>query len=208
MQNHGGYDINILQESKRESIDDEYMQYSDVQAYESLMNDSDEALGYLMNYFKKVKESVIICFFGDHQPGLNSEFERNLVDSGKKQNESDISVQEKYYAVPYFIWSNYHVKDMIAKNNSDGIDITSTIYLGCQVQYYAGLHLPDYGNFLLDQKQQIPALNFIGYFGDDNRWYSLADESSFLEQLKKYRVVQYYAMFDKKKKIESFRERR
>ncbi len=205
MQNHGGYDINAINESERVSIDDRYMQYSDVQAYESLINDSDEALGYLMNYFNKVKEPVIICFFGDHQPSLNNEFESNLVDFGKKYNDSDISVQEKYFAVPYFIWSNCNVKDIIAKNNLDGINITSTNYLGCQVQYYAGLNLSDYGNFLLDQKQQIPALNFIGYFGDDNQWYSLADESSFSKQINKYQIIQYNVMFDKKKNIELFR---
>lgn len=205
IQNHGGYDINVINESERVSIDDKYMQYSDVQAYESLINDSDEALGYLLNYFKKVKEPVIICFFGDHQPSLNNEFERYLINSGEEYNDLDISVQEKYFAVPYFIWSNYNVKDIIAKNNSEGINITSTNYLGCQVQYYAGLNLSDYGNFLLDQKQKIPAINYIGYFGDDNQWYSLADESSFLKQIKKYQIVQYNAMFDKKKKIESFR---
>jgi len=204
MQNHGGYDINIIKEEKKSSIDDEYIQYSDVQAYQSLINDSDEALGYLMDYFRGVDEPVIICFFGDHQPSLNNEFENKLAESGIKQNDSDLFNQERYFAVPYFIWSNYKVNESITKNNSDGINITSANYLGVQVQYYAGLELSKYGTFLLNQREQIPVLNSIGYLGADGLWYSLTDDSQFVRSLKNYQVVQFYGLFDKKKNIDLF----
>ncbi len=204
MQNHGGYDIDAIKEDNRVSIDDNYSQYLDVQAYESLIYESDNALGYLMNYFSKVDKPVIICFFGDHQPVLDNEFESELVSNKKEYNNSDLSVQERYYAVPYFIWSNYKIDNTIAKNNTDGKNITSTNYLGYQVQYYAGFELSNYGNFLLSLKDQIPVINFIGYLGTDNQWYSLTDDSGFLTQLNNYQIIQYYAMFDKRKNIKCF----
>ena len=157
-----------------------------------------------MDYFRGVDEPVIICFFGDHQPSLNNEFENKLAESGIKQNDSDLFNQERYFAVPYFIWSNYKVNESITKNNSDGINITSTNYLGVQVQYYAGLELSKYGTFLLNQREQIPVLNSIGYLGADGLWYSLTDDSQFVRSLKNYQVVQFYGLFDKKKNIDLF----
>ena len=199
MQNHGGYDLNIIKEEKRVSIDKQYNQYSDVQEYQSLINYSDEALGYLINYFRSIDDPVIICFFGDHQPVLNNEFENKLVKSGEMFDDSEVQITEKYFSVPYFIWSNYETSESLVKNNYKGANITSSNYLGIQVQYYAGLTLSKYGNFLLDQKEEIPVLNRLGYLGADNKWYSLTDNSEFSERLKNYQIVQYNGMFDKKK---------
>lgn len=204
MQNHGGYNVNIINEEKKVSIDDRYTQYTDVQEYQSLINYSDEALGYLINYFKFIEEPVIICFFGDHQPALNNEFENKLVDSGWRFDGSDVLNQEKYFSVPYFIWSNYEIDKSYAKTTYDGINVTSTNYLGVQVQYYAGLTLSRYGDFLLDQKEQIPVINRLGYLGDDDKWYSFSDNSEYYKRIINYQIVQYNGMFDKKKNEELF----
>ena len=205
MQNHGGYDSNIIKDEKRVSIDEQYIQYSDVQEYQSLINYSDEALGYLINYFRSIDDPVIICFFGDHQPALNIEFENKLAKSGERYVDSEVMTTEKYFSVPYFIWSNYESGESIATNNYEGTNVTSTNYLGVQVQYYAGLTLSKYGNFLLDQKEEVPVLNRLGYLGADNKWYSLTDNSEFSERLKNYQIVQYNGMFDKKKNEELFK---
>lgn len=205
MQNHGGYDFNIIKEEMRVSVDKQYIQYSDVQEYQSLINYSDEALEYLINYFRSVDDPVIICFFGDHQPVLNNEFENKLAKSGEMYGDSDLLTTEKYFSVPYFIWSNYDTGKSLVINNYEGTNVTSTNYLGVQVQYYAGLNLSKYGNFLLDLKEEIPVLNRLGYLGADDKWYSFTDNSDFSEYLKKYQIVQYNGMFDKKKNEKLFK---
>ena len=44
-----------------------------------------------------------------------------------------------------------------------------------------------------------------GYFGEDGSYYSLKDESSpYYESLRKYQILQYNDLFDKKKRIENF----
>jgi hypothetical protein len=115
-----------------------------------------------------------------------------------------VLTQEKYFSVPYFIWSNYEISESLAKTNYDGANITSTNYLGVQVQYYAGLTLSNYGDFLLDQKKQIPVINRLGYLGANDQWYSLTDNSEYQERLKNYQILQYNGMFDKKKNRELF----
>ena len=112
--------------------------------------------------------------------------------------------QEKYFSVPYFIWSNYEIDKSYAKTTYDGINVTSTNYLGVQVQYYAGLTLSRYGDFLLDQKEQIPVINRLGYLGDDDKWYSFSDNSEYYKRIINYQIVQYNGMFDKKKNEELF----
>lgn len=199
MQNHGGYDIAAIEETKRVSIDEKYAYFTEVQAYESLISEADEAIEYLIDYFRNIREPVIICFFGDHQPALNNDFENQLVTSGRQYNDSDLSIQEKYYAVPYFIWSNYPVASTLAWSNDTQQNITSTNYLGSQLLYYAGLKLSNYSKFLLEQREQIPVINIVGYLDKDIRWHTFSEVTSYLHILDNYRLVQYNAMFDKKK---------
>lgn len=73
MQNHSGYDYNgddfentvLLKDSSN---------YPKVNQYLSLIKKSDEALEYLINYFKEQDEHTIILMFGDHQPYVEDEF--------------------------------------------------------------------------------------------------------------------------------------
>ena len=199
MQNHGGYDISAIDETKRVLIDEDYAFFTDVQAYESLIHEADEAIGYLIDYFSNTSDPVIICFFGDHQPALNSDFENQLATAGRQYNDSDLSIQEKYFAVPYFIWSNYPVDSTLAWDNDTQQNLTSTNYLGSQLLYYAGLKLSNYSKFLLNQREQIPVINYVGYLDKDIRWHVFSEDSPYLQVLDNYRTIQYNAMFDKKK---------
>lgn len=204
MQNHGGYDISAIDETKRVLIDEDYAYFTDVQAYESLIHEADEAIGYLIDYFRNTSDPVIICFFGDHQPALNSDFENQLVTAGRQYNDSDLSIQEKYFAVPYFIWSNYPVDSTLAWDNDTQQNLTSTNYLGSQLLYYAGLKLSNYSKFLLDQREQIPVINYVGYLDKDIRWHVFSEDSPYLQVLNNYRTIQYNAMFDKKKESRQY----
>ncbi len=80
--------------------------------YESLIAKSDQALSYLISYFEQVDRPVLICFFGDHQPALNGDFENALRNPGEDM-DTDLTMTEKIYTVPYFIWSNYRSRRII-----------------------------------------------------------------------------------------------
>ncbi len=200
MQNHGGYDgIGELKPEEIVDVDEEYSGYSDLQMYESLIAKSDQALSYLISYFEQVDRPVIICFFGDHQPGLNGDFENALRESGREDMDTDLTMTEKMYTVPYFIWSNYEIPEDYSMKNSRGEDVISTNYLGTLVRKYAGLELSAYDRYRMNQREQIPVFNFAGYMTADGDWYDLWAENSYREWIERYRTVQYYALFDRKR---------
>ena len=200
MQNHGGYDgIGELKPEEIVDVDEEYSGYSDLQMYESLIAKSDQALSYLISYFEQVDRPVLICFFGDHQPALNGDFENALRESGREDMDTDLTMTEKIYTVPYFIWSNYEIPEDYSMKNSRGEDVISTNYLGTLVRKYAGLELSAYDRYRMNQREQIPVFNFAGYMTVDGDWYDLWAENDYKEWIERYRTVQYYALFDRKR---------
>lgn len=200
MQNHGGYDgIGELKPEEIVDVDEEYSGYSDLQMYESLIAKSDQALSYLISYFEQVDRPVLICFFGDHQPALNGDFENALREAGRGDVDTDLTMTEKIYTVPYFIWSNYEIPEDYSMKNSRGEDVVSTNYLGTLVRKYAGLELSAYDRYRMNQRAQIPVFNFAGYMTADGDWYDLWAENSYREWIERYRTVQYYALFDRKR---------
>lgn len=206
MQNHGGYDgIGELKPEEIVSVDEEYSGYTDLQMYESLIAKSDQALSYLISYFEQVDRPVIICFFGDHQSALNSEFEDVLKENGRQDTDTDLTLTEKTYTVPYFIWSNYDISTDYSKKNSAGEDVISTNYLGTLTRKYAGLQLSAYDEYRMTQREQIPVFNFVGYMADGGKWYDLWAANEYGEWIGRYRIVQYYALFDKKRDWKYFR---
>mgnify|MGYP001099559917 FL=1 len=200
MQNHGGYDgIGELKPEEIVDVDEEYSGYSDLQMYESLIAKSDQALSYLISYFEQVDRPVLICFFGDHQPALNGDFENALREAGREDTDTDLTMTEKIYTVPYFIWSNYEIPEDYSMKNSRGEDVVSTNYLGTLVRKYAGLELSAYDRYRMNQREQIPVFNFAGYMTADGDWHDLWAENSYREWIERYRTVQYYALFDRKR---------
>ena len=167
MQNHGGYALSAFEKEGKEivSIDEKYREYTDAVAFESLMKASDDALEFLMEYFRKTDRPVVLCFFGDHQPAMPGAFEEALEESGKQPGESEISVGEKYFRVPYFIWTNDpeilanreklraeacgltdEIKD--PAEDSSAMDMASPNFLGIAAQVYAGTKLSAYSELI------------------------------------------------------------
>ena len=197
MQNHGGYT------EKYDNFDEKArmlgINYPDVNQYLSLIHESDSALEYLISYFEQVDRPVLICFFGDHQPALNGDFENALREAGREDTDTDLTMTEKIYTVPYFIWSNYEIPEDYSMKDSQGEDVISTNYLGTLVRKYAGLELSAYDRYRMNQREQIPVFNFAGYMTADGDWYDLWAENSYREWIERYRTVQYYALFDRKR---------
>jgi hypothetical protein len=82
------------------------------------------------------------------------------------------------------IWTNY---DMPSVDNYD----ISINYLGSYVMELAGLSLTPYNQFLLNQREEIPIMNFLGYIDENGTSHSYSEEGQDLEWLNQYNSLIY-----------------
>ena len=189
MQNHGGYG------EPYDNFDEECYKvgrsYTDANQYLSLVHESDKAVQNLIEYFSKVDDPVEIVFFGDHQPSLNSNFYPLL--NGKGMSGLTEDELEALYTVPFFIWTNYDTPE-------ETVDITSLNYLSTMTLERAGIELPAYNKFLADMMETVPAINSRGYYSKEKGCYQHIDDATGEEAawIKRYHMLQYNSMFDKK----------
>lgn len=186
MQNHGGYSDN-LDELAAIDIEGRFNQYKDVITYLTLIKESDRAFAKLVDYFAKVEEPVIVCIFGDHQPMISDDFVKEI----QGENE-ELYQKQRRYITPYYIWTNY---DIEGKDN-EIIDM-SLNYLGANILKMTGISEP-YFEFLLDLQKKVPIVNKLGYKTDSGEWFQLNQPH---EMLDKYRMIQYYNLFDTVKDV-------
>lgn len=220
MQNHGGFSNNVV--SFKEPI--KITNFKAVQALDnfvSLMKTSDTALISLIDYFKKVKEPVIILFYGDHQPSFSDDATKQLEEHSLYKDSGDRRLSK--FVVPYLIWANYDIPeyDGMHKGGLTGeYNKISVNYLASTLLKYSGVKLSDYDKYLLNLHKNIPAMSALGYwdksgkrlfsthlekpkaskFGEKHK--SEAIDPKKAEKLKKgYQNIQYNLLFDSKGKL-------
>lgn len=195
MQNHGGYTEDY--DNFVTDVRSTNFPYIDVNQYLTLVHQTDLAVKDFIEYFEQVEEPVIVCFFGDHQPSLNSQFYRYL--NGKGLSGLTLAELEELYEVPFFIWTNYD-------SESRYVEHTSLNFLSTLLLQRAGIELPPYNQFLSDLMQEIPAMNARAFFSKANgRYYhfedAIGEDAVWLE---KYQILQYNGLFRKDEKSEYF----
>ncbi len=195
MQNHGGYADTY--ENFTADVYGTNIRYPDVNQYLSLVHQSDLALENLIGYFSQVDEPVVICFFGDHQPSLNTSFYRRL--NGKGLSGLTLDELEELFEVPFFIWTNY-------ESESQTVERTSLNFLSVMLLERAGISLPPYQQFLRDLMEAVPAMNARGYYSERLGKYvhygaGTTEEEAWLE---KYQILQYNGLFDDKSRSKVF----
>lgn len=195
MQNHGGY--RDAYDNFETDVYGTNVFYPDVNQYLSLAHQTDLAVKDLIAYFSNVKEPVVICFFGDHQPSLNTAFYRSL--NGKGLSGLTLEELEELYEVPFFIWTNY-------ESENKTIERTSLNFLSALLLERAGISLPPYQSFLSDLMKEIPAMNARAYYSNEKRRYVHYGEGSRKEEIwiDQYRSLQYNGLFDDKNRSEHF----
>lgn len=200
MQNHGGYSKDCAKGFEKVTLDPAYKKYTDVKEYETLAHASDEALAYLIRYFEQEEQPVLICFFGDHQPALGT-FAEDLSKKGKTSEDTQLSLLEKKYAVPYLIWANFEPAENYRQLSPifNEVNITSPNYLGRTIMTYCGLKMSAYDDYLLALRKDIPVLNAFGYYGADGKWHDHDENNSYRKRLEAYEYIQYGALFDNDK---------
>lgn len=191
MQNHGGY--TDFYENFTSTVHMSNGYYGDVDQYLTLVNESDKALEKLITYFESVDEKVEIVFFGDHQPGLNSQFYRQL--NGRGMSGLTLQEMQNFYTVPFFIWTNY-------ESEEQDVEITSLNYLSTMALEKAGIELPTYNRFLKEMMEVIPAMNSRAYYSAAGSCYQQYDDTKLAaeeEWLENYEILQYNNLFEEEK---------
>ena len=189
MQNHSGYDLEGY-ESTVFLTDIENCPR--VEQYLSVMQESDKALKYLINYFENYNEKTIILFFGDHQPPyFEDEFWETIM--------KDPTNETTKYITPFFLWANYDIEEKY-------IDKISLNYLSILLMDTAGLNTTAYMNFLRNMQTEIPVITGNGYIDNENNYYTFDVENQYSDMIHKYELLQYNNVFDYKNRINSFFE--
>ncbi len=160
MQNHGGFTSGKV--PTWITINGYEDEEDEAERFLSLERASDDALKYLIEYFKDYDEPTLIVMFGDHYPALPDEFSEHL--SGAKYDDLDPSEQINYYSTPFFIWANYDIPEQ------EDV-LTSCNFLGTLMLEQTGLEMPHYNYYLKDLMKDIPALNHMGYFDSDRKFH-------------------------------------
>ncbi len=188
IQNHGGYDYVGDDFSPTVHLQGYSRQYPDAEQYLTCIHETDKAVEWLINYYKKADRDVVILFYGDHYPRLNEAFFEE-VHGGPFETLDERMLQ---YEVPFFIWTNY-------ESETEEIELTSMNYLAGLLYQRAGMELPPYNQFLEQLRQTIPACNAFGYYSRSAGRFLPLDEAQGEEKqaLLEYNYLEWNSMFDK-----------
>ncbi|NLL78496.1 MAG: LTA synthase family protein [Clostridiales bacterium] len=192
MQNHSPYTEefeNFTPDITVEGIDSDTLDN-----YLSLIRRSDEALEYLIGYFKEADEDTIIVFFGDHQPTMSVSKPIRKLNGSAVDNLND-EENSLYYKVPFVVWANFDIEEQADLEISPGI-------LSANVLNYCNLPLTPYENFLRSLSETYPAISSQAVIGTDNSLSTISeirkDDTDYSGRalLNDYQTLQYYLLFD------------
>lgn len=200
MQNHGGYEgsyDNFRQEVKLTGAYEGM--YPKVDQYLSLVKKSDEALEYLLTYFKSVDQPTMIVLFGDHQPSVENQFFDDIY--GMASGEIPVQDHLMWYETPFLIWTNYDMP-------SEDMGTLGAIYLSSEMLNRANLDMPPYNRFLLELEEALPVVHFLGCYDREGNYYSWGKAQSnrcpYRELVLDYEALVYNHSLDRKKCKEMF----
>lgn len=179
MQNHGGYTVgNVAQNlpwfdfpAADDSLD------AQMNEYLACIEQSDWALADFIEELRTFDRPVVVVFFGDHQPGISSNFNDAMY-----PGEDEVTHVERIYTTQYFIWANY---DIAGNDQISARDDLSTSTLGAKLMEVIGAPMTNYQKASLAARAEVPAINSVGYRGADGLWHDLTagDRSKTVDDL-------------------------
>ena len=177
IQNHGGYEDEDYETTVR--VANASGKYPQTEQYLSLIQESDQALEYLVEYFSQQEDPVVILFFWGPlaQPG------GGLPHPAAGEDSSSLSFENimREYQVPFFIWANYDLE-------GEEIEAVSLNYLSGLLLRAAGLEGTDYTNFLEELRQTLPVITAMGIMDKDGNWYKNGDPTPYDSLLNEYNI--------------------
>lgn len=195
IQNHGAYS------SVDEGRDKIYIRpdnmsdenYWIINNYLNGVRDTDRLLGNVCDFVSKRNEPIVVLFFGDHLPYLDSKIEcfNALGYDISHRNEEGI---ENRYMVEYLFYGNETAKNIIEKLRGNvktgyGTEISSG-FLGAELLDYMGMEKSPYFEFVNNMEKKINVISPNYYKSGDVKFDILDDEKNDL--IKRYKILQYY----------------
>ena len=217
MQNHSGYTPKNTDNGFTEEVmlTDAPLQTGDVVAterYLTLIKYSDQAFTDLIDYFEKnVDEPTVIAMFGDHEPGDyitdvidrlvgNESFDTASDNSGAAgTTQESLEGVQKHYMVPYVIWNNF------GASKREDAELISANYLCPMILEDAGVELNAYQKFLLEMREQVPAIAAGAYVdagGVFHSWSGEDQDKDRADVLTNYNILQYNHLNDTENRVE------
>lgn len=192
MQNHSGYLTDALPDSMKEEYVDYNVANEDSMAetneYLSLIDESDRALAEFLEALQELDRPVVVIFFGDHQPSFSSDYNEALM----SDDEGTIEYTQRLWQTEYMIWANY---DVAETDQTSTIDDTSACFLAAQALDLIGAPLSDYQKAQIAIRQEMPAINLMGYQGADREWYWHEQSSDYEDSYYALQYMQYRMLF-------------
>lgn len=190
-QNHGPYsDEKLTDENflKKKPDYDERL-YNIVNNYFSGLNETDKALGELVDYLEAEEEPIVLVFFGDHNPWLGEEnrgYEMLDIDINFESEEGFIN----YYNTPYVFWANSAAKETLGKDfKGEGNDVSPN-FLMAELFDYIGYEGDAYMQYSLDLRDSFTVNHDMFFKEGENYTRELSPENH--KKWREFNSVEYY----------------
>ena len=153
---------------------------STIKVYTQGLYNFDQSLKYLLDYFEQKEEKVMIVFFGDHLPGLNTLYDLEYGEGIGR------------YETPYVIWTNYEMgQEEIEKYSKDKISIAGLSMMTLEA---ANINLPWYYDFINEFYKQYPVCTNKFLVDKDGNELSIATNNELLED---YNIIVFDLLYEK-----------
>lgn len=204
---HGGYDTGGVDEQYMVHAPLDGIEYDDVNEYLGCIERSQVELVEFLDKLRELDRPVIVCFFGDHQPGFvewlsNEAYGANEADEGEADGvqsaaeaPTGIDLVQERYVTPYMIWTNN--PELRQASDEPRVADTSLNYLGAILLRAAGLPLDEYFAFTLAVRDDIPAINLNGYQDAQGEWHWHGDTAARSEAYRQLSMVEHANLFEK-----------
>lgn len=168
--------------------------------YAEGVEDADEMLQGLTEYYAAQEDPVLLVFFGDHRPNLGDNY-LSYRELGMEIGEGEDPVTTlSTYETPYVVWVNDAAAQALDfQNAKEALDLPddNTInanYLGAMTLELIGRRDQDaFFSFLNDLRRELPILhNGVGRTGDGTYFTQVPEE--YAREVEKLRFWEYYRL--------------
>lgn len=145
-----------------------------------------------MDELRLLNRPVVLCFFGDHQPGF---VEWLSGEAFEEDQMPEIELVQNRYVTPYVVWTND--AQLHGKAGAPTAEPTSLNYLGATTLKAAGLPLDEYFAFLSATKSEVPLINLNGYQDASGEWHYHGADSESSAAYAQLAMVEHNNLFEK-----------
>ena len=146
IQNHADYEIGGIDYTV--NVTKGIENNNKIREYLTIMQESDRALKFIIDYFSEVERPVVLCMVGDHPPTMFSDYAENKEE------------QIKLMGTPFVLWANYPIEE--TELGYFGMTNVSQI-----IKKYAGIPLTPYEEYLEKVFDKLPLVG-VNYYIDNN----------------------------------------